>query len=100
MSKTNTAVYIYDHLISVLIAAAFIVFDHAKNKKSTLKCFRKEGGNVWVLEGETVKKKGANCFIYRQSKKIILEPNNKIDFIFVSLLELLWINPSWMNSKL
>ena len=35
------------------------------------------------------KKKGTNCFIYRQSKKIILEPNNKIDFIFVSLLELL-----------
>ena len=31
-------------------------------------------------------KKGGNCFIYRQPKKIILEPNSKIDFIFVSLL--------------
>ena len=44
MSKTNTAVYIYDHLISVLIAAAFIVFDHAKNKKKYIKMFQKGRG--------------------------------------------------------
>ena len=77
----------------VLIATVFIVFNHAKNKTITLKFFRREGGNVRndrnVLEGETVKKKRTNCFIYRQSKKIILEANSKIDFIFVSSLELL-----------
>ena len=58
-SKTNIAVYWYDHLMIsaiVLIARVFIVFNHAKNKKNTLKFFRREGGNVWVLEGKTVKK--------------------------------------------
>ena len=80
MIKTNTAVYIYDHLISVLIAAAFIVFDHAKNKKIHKNVSERKGE---MFEFWKVKQSK------RQSKKIILEPNNKIDFIFVSLLELL-----------
>ena len=36
MSKTNTAVYLYDCLMIiaiVLTAAVFMVFNHAKNKK-------------------------------------------------------------------
>ena len=60
MGKINTAVYLYDHLMIsaiVLIATVFILFNHAKNKKIMLKFFRRKGGNVWVLEGETMKKK-------------------------------------------
>ena len=73
----------------VLTAAVFIVLNHAKKKY--VKIFLKGRGNVRVLEGETVKKKkkGTDCFIHRQSKKTILEPNSKIDLIFVSSLELL-----------
>ena len=56
--------------------------------KKYVKIFPKGRENIRVLEGKTVKK-GTNCFIHRQSKKIILEPNSKIDFIFVSSLELL-----------
>ena len=57
--------------------------------KKYVKNFQNGRRNVRLLEGETVKKKkGANCFIHRQSKKVILEPNSKIDFIFVSSLEL------------
>ena len=57
--------------------------------KKYVKIFQKGRGNVRVLEGETVKKKKrTNCFIHKHSKKTILEPNSKIDFIFVSSLEL------------
>ena len=63
MSKANTAVYLMISVI-VLITIVFLVSDRAKkqNKKQITK--------QW--------KKGANCFIYRQSKEIILEPNSKI----------------------
>ena len=54
-----------------------------------VKTFQKGRGNVRVLEGETVKKRGTNCFIHRQSKKTILEPNSETDLIFVSSLQLL-----------
>ena len=57
--------------------------------KKYVKIFKKGRGNVRVLDGETVKQKGTNCFIHRHSKKAILEPNSKIDFIFVSSLKLL-----------
>ena len=74
----------------VLTAAVFIVLNHAKNKKKYVKIFLKGRGNVRVLEGETVKKKkGTDCFVHIQLKKTILEPNSKIDLIFVSSLELL-----------
>ena len=59
MSKTNTAVYLYDHLMIIAIAltaTVFSVFNHVKNEKS-VKIFQKERGNVQVLEGETVKRK-------------------------------------------
>ena len=56
--------------------------------KKYIKIFQNGRRNVRLLEGETMKKKETNCFIHRQSKKIILEPNSKIDFIFVSSLEL------------
>ena len=59
MSKTNTAVYLYDHLMIIAIALAvtvFTVFNHVKNKKY-VKIFQKERGNVQVSEGETVKRK-------------------------------------------
>ena len=56
--------------------------------KKYVKNFQNGRKNVRLLEGETVLKKGTNCFIHRQWKRIILEPNSKIDFIFVSSLEL------------
>ena len=59
MSNTNTAVYLYDHLMIiaiVLTATVFMVFNYAKNKKKYVKFFRRKRGNVRVLEGETVKK--------------------------------------------
>ena len=45
MSKTNTSVYLYDHLVItaiVLTATVFIVFNHVKNNKITYKFFRRE----------------------------------------------------------
>ena len=59
MSKTNTALYLYGHLMIIataLTATVFAVFNHAKNKKY-VNIFQKGRGNVRVLEGETVKKK-------------------------------------------
>ena len=72
MGKTNISVYLYDHLMISAIVLIAKVFKVQKLKR--------EGENVWVLE-EKQRKKGTNCFIYRQSNKIILESNIKIDFI-------------------
>ena len=59
MSKTNTAVYLHDHLMINAIAfraTVFTVFNHVKNEKY-VKIFEKGRGNVQVLEGEKVKRK-------------------------------------------
>ena len=91
LSKTNTAVYLYDHLMIsaiVLTAAAFIVFSHAKNKKIRSD-FPEGKRGMFDLSQIKQQQKGTNCFLYRQSKKIILEPISKRDFIFVTSLELL-----------
>ena len=87
----NSSVYLYDHLIIiaiVLTTTVFMVFNHAKNKKIRWN-FSDGKGKCSSFGRWNSEKKGTNCFIHRQSKKTILESNSKIDFIFVTSLELL-----------
>ena len=71
MSKTNTTVYLHDHLMINAIAfraTVFTVFNHVKNEKY-VKIFEKERGNVQVFEGEKVKRKKERIVLFIDSRR-------------------------------